>query len=88
MKRLNDLQHLQNLFGPDVGRKRQLVHAGLKIAVIINVPDDHLADLTLFFAQIGQPDLLEQILLKRGAGHQRIEHELTFLLVFLALAHR
>ena len=53
MKRLNDLQHLQNLFGPDVGRKRQLVHAGLKIAVIINVPDDHLADLTLLLRQIG-----------------------------------
>ena len=86
MKRLNDLQHFKDSLRPDVGRERKLVHAGLEVSVIVDVPDDHFRDLPLVLHQIGCADLFQKIFLQRHAGHQRVEHKLPLFLILLVLA--
>ena len=88
MEALNHLQYFEDALRPDVGCKGQLIHAGLKIAVIVYVPNNHLANLALFVRQFRHANLLEQVFLEGCPRHQRIEHELPFLLLFLTLPHR
>jgi hypothetical protein len=59
----------------------QFFHCGLEVAVLVDVAYQHLGNRPLLLGQGGFPDLFQQDLLKRRAGHQRVKHELPLFLV-------
>lgn len=65
----------------DAGGEGEFVGAGLEVAVVVDVADDHLGDLAVRRAEFGEADLFEEFLLEGGLGDEGIEHELAPFLV-------
>jgi hypothetical protein len=84
---LDDLEDGLDLVRGDAGGEGEFVAAGLEVAPVIDVADDHFGDLALGGIELGEPDLFEEFLLEGGLGDEGIEHELpTFLLVGIRTA--
>jgi hypothetical protein len=53
----------------------------LEIAAVVDVPDDHFGHAAVVVGEVGQPDLLEELLLEGGGGDEGIKEVLSAFLV-------
>jgi len=88
MEAPHHLEHGGHLLDRRAGGEGEFVETRLQVTALVNVADQQLGDVALGRVEIRQADLFEEVFLERGAGHERIEHELAALLVFLPAPER